>query len=152
MSSIAASSLPSIISGPVLRHCDCDNFTLWFVSSCPINELSVRFTQLGHSHTHALSSDELHHVPLGQHAHQYLIQLSKPALLAADSMIEYQVLNRDSQSLFQHVQGLHYPKADQTNFVVKTEVNHLLHGSCRNAHHGSDDALVAADAQWLFVV
>ncbi|MCL1080030.1 alkaline phosphatase family protein [Parashewanella spongiae] len=148
MTSTATSTLPSIISGPILRHCDCDNFTLWFVSSTPIHELSVTLSQNNQSHTHALNDGELHYVPLGQRAHQYLIQLNKPALLDVESIIEYQVFNQEGKSLFQDIQGLCYPKNKHTNFVVKTEVDHLLHGSCRNAHHSSDDALVAADLKF----
>ncbi|SQH78406.1 protein of unknown function [Shewanella benthica] len=34
-------ALPLVLAGPTLHHCDQDNFTLWFVSSAPMNELTL---------------------------------------------------------------------------------------------------------------
>ena len=137
-------SIPLIIAGPTLRHCDEQHFTLWFVSKKPLQSLRLRL--IGTEFDRELGSDELHCVTLGKHAFQYLIRVSQVDLLPKYTQLQYQVYN-DNHVLFDDIDALSYPQRQNGEFIIKPHVDKLLHGSCRNAHHHSGDALVAADSQ-----
>ncbi|WP_394201454.1 alkaline phosphatase D family protein [Shewanella waksmanii] len=143
-------NLPLIIAGPMLRHCDNDHFTLWFVSRELLPELQLELTQAAPQptslFTQALTPEQVTISPLGQHAYQYLIHVHQPALIPSHESINYQVFSNNSE-LFAKLEGLNYDEQSRPNFFIKPTIEHLLHGSCRNAHHHSGDALVAADTQ-----
>ncbi|QLE84112.1 alkaline phosphatase family protein [Shewanella sp. Scap07] len=143
-------NLPLIIAGPILRHCDNHHFTLWFVSREPLSNLSVALTQQGDTPVElfqqTLTEQQYLALPLGQRAYQYLIQLEQPELLPSNQSIAYQVY-ADDAALFSEIDDIQYDEQTPVNFIVKPKIEHMLHGSCRNAHHHSGDALVAADTQ-----
>ncbi|QQX80741.1 alkaline phosphatase family protein [Shewanella sp. KX20019] len=138
-------ALPLIIAGPSLRHCDQQHFTLWFVCREQLSGLNLTITNAGFERD--LTEDDIHIVALGQHAFQYLIRLSQPDLLPCDTPLAYQLRSAGNPNLFAEVKGLTYGNETAIEFIVKPHIDHLLHGSCRNAHHHSGDALVAADTQ-----
>lgn len=140
----ADNSIPLIIAGPALRHCDEQHFTLWFVSKKPLQNLRLRL--IGTEFDRELASDELHCIALGKHAFQYLIRVYQEDLLPKDTLLQYQVYS-GNQTLFDDIDALSYPQRQSGEFIIKPHINKLLHGSCRNAHHHSGDALVAADTQ-----
>ncbi|WP_251766792.1 MULTISPECIES: alkaline phosphatase D family protein [Shewanella] len=139
-----SSSLPLILAGPILRHCDRDHFTLWWVSSKPLSpQLTLKL-----SHKSAplpLNEEQVHRVQLGKHAWQYLLHLEVPGLLPQGQAIGYSLEDADGQSLFADIEGLCYPDKSSPELVLQPRLDRLLHGSCRNPHHHSGDALVAAD-------
>ncbi|MCL1145476.1 alkaline phosphatase D family protein [Shewanella marinintestina] len=142
----AAKPIPHIIAGPTLRHCDEQHFTLWFV--CRERLSCLRLAILGADFDRELNASEIHCIPLGLHAYQYLIRVSEAALLAKDTPLTYELFESNSErSLFADVDELSYPQRSSGEFIVKPHIDKLLHGSCRNAHHHSSDALVAADTQ-----
>ncbi|MCG9698208.1 alkaline phosphatase D family protein [Shewanella sp. Isolate11] len=138
----------------MLRHCDQDNFTLWLVSSKRLNQLEL---QLGkqrfqiHASSIAQAETNPEHIQrvdcfkLGEQAFQYLIHLKRPQLNPVDIAIPYRLHDGQYGELFSNIDNLTYSEASCPEFVVKTDINKLIHGSCRNAHHHSDDALVACD-------
>ena len=136
-----SSILPLLLAGPILRHCDQHNFTLWMVTSSPLNDLDLH---LG-ANQHRLSQDEVHYFKLGEHAHQYLIHLSRPELNPLNIAIDYRLIDTVHGDLLSKIDGLTYSNQAHPQFVIKPEIDKLLHGSCRNAHHHSGDALVACD-------
>lgn len=134
--------LPLIIAGPILRHCDIDHFTLWFVSSVQLPQLTLQLNEQQYS----LKDEQVHQIQLGQNAWQYLIKISKHNLLIANNKTSYKIIEESRfGDIFADIAGLHYSGEKQIEFIVKTKVDKLFHGSCRNPHHQSDDALVAAD-------
>ncbi|PKG74419.1 metallophosphatase binding domain protein [Shewanella sp. GutCb] len=138
-------ALPLIIAGPSLRHCDQQHFTLWFVSRERLSRLTLTIANAGFSRE--LTDDEVHIIELGQHAFQYLICVSQPELLPRDTPLAYQLSCADKANIFADVKGLTYNDSTDIEFIVKPQIDNLLHGSCRNPHHHSGDALVAADTQ-----
>ena len=136
-------SLPLIIAGPMLRHCDSAHFTLWFVSREPLGALTLTLAE----QEIKLTEQQIHCIPLGKHAYQYLISLEQDGLLSHDIVIHYQVVDAQKGNLFSAIEGLTYHDNPAPSLVCKTQINQLLHGSCRNPHHHSGDALVAADTQ-----
>ncbi|MGB0893222.1 MAG: alkaline phosphatase D family protein [Parashewanella sp.] len=143
---IGLKNLPLVIAGPILRHCDKDNFTLWFVTSKPVSDLTVLFSEDLNDVKISLNSNQIHHVPLGQRAHQYLIQLAQDDLFPVDRQINYQIFDDQGQNILSHIGDLTYADHQQPHFIIKSNIDNLLHGSCRNPHHESNDALVTADA------
>ncbi len=138
-------SLPLILAGPILRHCDADNFTLFLVTSEPLNQLSLVLDSDNWHQKHTLTKEQVHCIPLGGRAYQYLIHIYQPKLLPQDTLISYRLEDELKGDLFSRLNNIGYGQADKPNFCVKSKVDQLLHGSCRNAHHHSGDALVAAD-------
>lgn len=138
-------SLPLIIAGPLLRHCDEQHFTLWFVSAKPLSALNL--TLQGADFYRVLTNDEVHRVKLGEHAYQYLINVSAAQLLPVDVAIAYQVCDSELGELFSTVTDLCYSDSITPDFIVQPNISDILHGSCRQPHHHSDDALVAADTR-----
>ncbi|MDT3308404.1 alkaline phosphatase D family protein [Shewanella vaxholmensis] len=125
----------------MLRHCDATHFTLWFVSREPLTDLTLRLGE----HEVPLQDADVHYVPLGQHAHQYLIMLSRPELLTPNRVTNYQVSAAQHGDIFANISQLNYGDASSPSVRFIPELTQVFHGSCRNPHHHSDDALVAAD-------
>ncbi|WOT05550.1 alkaline phosphatase D family protein [Shewanella youngdeokensis] len=138
-------ALPLIIAGPSLRHCDQQHFTLWFVARERLPQLTLSLNNANFKRT--LSESEVHVIALGQHAFQYLIRLSQPNLLPINTPLSYQISCAGQPNLFGAITALTYNNKADIEFIVKPTIDHLLHGSCRNPHHHSDDALVAADTK-----
>lgn len=141
-------TLPLILAGPMLRHCDATHFTLWFVSREPLTELTLRLGE----QEFPLQDAEVHYVPLGQHAHQYLIMLSRPELLTPNRVMSYQVSAAQHGDIFASISQLNYGDASTPSVRFTPELTQVFHGSCRNPHHHSDDALVAADTHLAQII
>ncbi|MCS6193478.1 alkaline phosphatase family protein [Shewanella baltica] len=141
-------TLPLILAGPMLRHCDATHFTLWFVSREPLTELTLRLGE----HELPLQDADVHYVPLGQHAHQYLIMLSRPELLTPNRVMSYQVSAAQHGDIFAAIHQLNYGDASTPSVRFTPELTQVFHGSCRNPHHHSDDALVAADTHLAQII
>lgn len=137
------SSLPLVIAGPMLRHCDLHNFTLWFVTSSPLNHLSLSIS----GNTFSLNHEHYHPIQLGQHAYQYLIHVTQPHLFSANHIIKYTLFDSEYGDIFHSINQLTYDNEEQLSFIIKPNIDNLLHGSCRNPHHHGDDTLIAADQQ-----
>ncbi|MCL1035705.1 alkaline phosphatase family protein [Shewanella submarina] len=136
-------SLPLVLAGPVLRHCDNNHFTLWFVTSSPMQQLTLTLGDKAYQ----LGEADLHCVQLGSKAWQYLIQLEQQQLLPVNLEVSYQLNDSEHGDLFGRLSGLTYAGKAHPNLVVQPDVQNLMHGSCRNPHHFSADALVAADTR-----
>lgn len=136
-----AVTLPLLLAGPMLRHCDSDNVCLLFVASKPLSALTLTLAEV----EYPLGADEVTQFKLGEHAYQYVIHLCRPELNPSEQLIEYGVSTPADGNLFGAVEQLYYPQQQAPQFVVKPTIDKLLHGSCRNPHHHSGDSLVAAD-------
>ncbi|MGE6318117.1 alkaline phosphatase D family protein [Shewanella baltica] len=132
----------------MLRHCDATHFTLWFVSREPLTELTLRLGE----QEFPLQDADVHYVPLGQHAHQYLIMLSRPELLTPNRVMSYQVSAAQHGDIFASISQLSYGDASTPSVRFTPELTQVFHGSCRNPHHHSDDALVAADTHLAQII
>ena len=91
-------------------------------------------------------------LPLGQHAHQYLIMLSRPELLTPNRVMSYQVSAAQHGDIFASISQLSYGDASTPSVRFTPELTQVFHGSCRNPHHHSDDALVAADTHLAQII
>ncbi|QYK05776.1 alkaline phosphatase D family protein [Shewanella zhangzhouensis] len=136
-SSQARNPLPTLIAGPILRHCDHSSMTLWLVSSRPLREPVLTLNGKAHQ-------PHIDEFPLGEAAWMYLLTVSGDDLLPEGQSISYDLIDGKS-SLLGELDGLCYPGQTLPNLSYSRNIHSLLHGSCRNPHHHSGDALVAAD-------
>lgn len=134
--------LPLLLTGPILRHCDCHHFTLNFVTSQALSLDSVVFNAIS---KHPLTKLNTFELALGKQAFFYQIELAQTDLFTDNQVVSYQVIDAIHGDLFSQIDQLNYQQQAHPQFVIKSKIDKLLHGSCRNPHHHSDDALVAAD-------
>ncbi|ABE53890.1 conserved hypothetical protein [Shewanella denitrificans OS217] len=169
--------LPLILAGPFLRHCDNDNFTLCWVSREPLTELKLTLAAKQHSLTsehlqefalgdkafyyllHLTQTDLL---PSNQGISYHLSANGHSDVFASISELTYaaqippttepanadgtEVDGTDTVNKAQSTKAL-ANSANGPVFYIKPDIVDMLHGSCRNPHHHSDDALKAADTR-----
>lgn len=152
---------PLVLSGPILRRTLSNEINLWLVTSTAIAPHLKLFTDaagqtlIDHTATAGHSLDMECHVASPK-CFIYNLCGKYPAGLPQDQWIYYdlELCVRDpdhsgygtSLSLEQWSEGrLTYPDHNLPGFVIKSQQNQVLHGSCRKPHHLSEDGLVRAD-------
>ncbi|RVU83336.1 alkaline phosphatase family protein [Leucothrix sargassi] len=144
-------SLPLILSGPILRKCHQQQVTIWLaLSSLPTD---VRLTLTLADTEQALFDEKLNDhqfktIRVGQHAYITLLDIALDEALPINEVINYQLTFRDEQgekTLTELLPQICYPGQSQPNFVIQTELDHVIHGSCRKPHAGCPDALPQID-------
>ncbi len=104
--------------------------------------------------TAPLSSDNLTTFCVGEKAVVHLLDVS--INLPVETYIEYDLLltdglNSSSNSsrgkvLADIISHIAYGDKSRPSFIIQDKINNLLHGSCRNPHHASQDSLLAGEA------
>lgn len=144
--------LPDIIAGPVLRRVTPDEIVLWLVASRP---LKMSFCLYRHDDNHCLYQGDPGEfspepVRIGEHAYVYLIDYSSPEPLPVDRLLEYDLIVHNEGgdlALTESCPGIVYADQQRPVFVVKTQLEHVLHGSCRKPHYPSKDGLLRIDQE-----
>lgn len=140
--------LPPLLAGPILRHVSSEHIVVWLVSATP-DPLHLSCWQGETILAEArFESGHAGHVPLAQHAHLHLLQLNTDKAFPLDSWLSYDLgIEQDS-----HIQWLRdtlphilYEGEQRPSFVIKEQIDQLLHGSCRKPHHPEQDALLEVD-------
>ncbi len=143
-------SLPLLLAGPILRHVSSDQVILWLACSQPV-DIHLRCLQ---GETCLVSqtwqSGHKHHLRLGEQAHIHLLQVQPETPLPMDEWISYDIGLQPADGTIQWLQQtapqLFYEDVPLPSFVIKSRIDHLLHGSCRNPHHdggeGADGLLI----------
>ena len=143
----APAPLPDVLAGPLLRRLEPGRLVLWLVAS---RELSLQLwlqPEGQAQQTHALD-EHCQQLPLGRHAVLHLIDLPLERALPQDQRIAYDLQIIDSagaKGMRDWAPHLLYDGAEHADFVLRSRVDHLLHGSCRKPHHAADDGLLCAD-------
>lgn len=142
-----ATALPDVLAGPLLRRMEPGRLVLWLVASRALRlQLWLRPDDQG-PQLHALD-DHCRQLPLGRHAVLHLIDLPLQQPLPQDVRIAYDlqiVEDGGTRGLADWAPHLLYPGAGHTDFVLRSRLDHLLHGSCRKPHHHATDGLLCAD-------
>lgn len=140
-------SLPFIIAGPILRRMLPDQMVIWLVTSTPLNaELSIYEGQ--ETLIQADCADYLETVQVGTHAYVNLINFRPGQNLPVDTWLNYELsctVEGQKQNLQQLLPHLIYSGEERPGFVIKTQIDQILHGSCRKPHHAGPDALLQVD-------
>ena len=85
---------------------------------------------------------------IGKQAFVNLISIDFSDALPLDTLLAYNfILTADKQqhSLVDCMPEILYPEQKYPNFVIKTDIKQMLHGSCRKPHFDSGDGLVQVD-------
>ncbi|MBU2926130.1 alkaline phosphatase family protein [Colwellia sp. C2M11] len=142
--------LSSIVAGPVVRHCDVDQVNFWLVTTqkysiaCKIvmvKDHNVIFDK-------HLDSAELQQIQVGKQAFINLISIKVTDGLPENELLAYDFCFKDGVTeygLVELLPDLVYPNQSLPSFVIKKNINKILHGSCRKPHFKSSDALCQVD-------
>lgn len=133
-------SLPPVLVGPLLRRLEPTRLVLWLVGS---RELALTLRLQGVDDIH-LDAGQCTVIPVGAHAFIHLIDVPLASPLPCDTLIDYDLLI-DGAGIADWAPHLLYGEARRPNFVLRTRIDQLLHGSCRKPHHSAADGLLCVD-------
>ena len=133
-------SLPPVLVGPLLRRLEPARLVMWLVGSRPLS-LTLRLQD--HDDIR-LDAGQCTVIPIGTHAFIHLIDVPLATALPCDTVIEYDLLI-DGTGIAEWAPHLLYGEARNPNFVLRSRIDQLLHGSCRKPHHPATDGLLCVD-------
>ena len=144
--------LPDVLAGPLLRRLQPERLLLWLVGSRPLTlslQLSVPDAGTVATHKYRLAGNSCRVLQIGEQAFVHLIDLSLATPLPCEVAIDYDLLierpGQADQGIATWAPHLLYDGAVQPNFILKSRVDQLLHGSCRKPHHAAADGLLCVD-------
>ncbi|MGC9403818.1 alkaline phosphatase D family protein [Vibrio genomosp. F10 str. 9ZC157] len=135
-------ALPLILSGPILRKCTSSEVTIWLAVSSPLVGHVELFRQGISTPFMRATLEEGEHIQIGERAWVY--QLNLTGDFPTNERLEYD-LATDHGNLRDLIPDLLYNEETRPQFDIKTNADYVMHGSCRNPHYPSQDALVTAD-------
>ncbi len=149
---VAHDDLPLVLAGPLLRRLEPQRLVLWLVGSQPLT-LSLQLAAPPQcallTHRYALTGDGCQVIQVGEQAFIHLIELALDTPLPCDVQIDYDLLieqpDQAPLAIADWAPHLLYEGATQPNFVLRSQLEHILHGSCRKPHHPAADGLLCAD-------
>lgn len=152
--------LPLILAGPILRRAQCNRLVFWLVTSQPLQPGLILYpgdrdggSSVPLQVEPAAAAQSLR---VGENAFVHCIDAAFGEGTAYPALPENQAIGYDI-TLFDEqgkrvkhetMADLAYAGEQQPAFVIRRNITHLLHGSCRRPHHDSGDGLARADA-WL---
>lgn len=113
---------------------------MWLVGSRPLT-LTLRLADRDYS----LDEQQCEVVAVGRSAFIHLIDVALDDALPCDTAIAYDLLIDGEQGIAQWAPHLLYPDRSLPDFVLRSTIEQLLHGSCRKPHHAADEGLLCAD-------
>ncbi|PYY67088.1 hypothetical protein CRX42_28855, partial [Pseudomonas jessenii] len=135
-------SLPPVLAGPLLRRLEPTRLVLWLVGS---RALALTLRLQGRVDIR-LDTGQCTVIAIGGQAFVHLIDVSLDAALPCDEPIEYDLLLENGKGIADWAPHLLYGDAGCPNFVLRSRIDQLLHGSCRKPHHPATDGLLCVDA------
>lgn len=134
--------LPPVLVGPLLRRLEPTRLVLWLVGSREL-ALTLRLAGVGDI---ALEPQV---IAVGRQAFVHLIDVQLDQALPQDVSIDYDLLvsGDDGQQagIAEWAPHLLYGAAQCPNFVLRSNIDQLLHGSCRKPHFPARDGLLCVD-------
>ncbi|WP_166362528.1 alkaline phosphatase family protein [Pseudomonas akapageensis] len=145
--------LPAVLVGPLLRRLEPNRLLLWLVGSQALTlTLRLAFTAPGAGERrfdYPLADKHCQIIPIGRHAFVHLIDLPLEIPLPCDVQIDYDLLieadGSTPQGIAQWAPHLLYDGARQPNFVLRSRIDQILHGSCRKPHYPAPEGLLCVD-------
>jgi hypothetical protein len=113
---------------------------MWLVGSRPLT-LTLRLPE----RDYLLNEQQCQVVAVGRDAFIHLIDLPLDNALPCDVAIAYDLLIDGQHGIAEWAPHLLYADRSLPDFVLRSTIEQLLHGSCRKPHHASDDGLLCAD-------
>ena len=151
-------SLPTLLAGPIVRHCDAKHANFWLVTSVSC-QLRCRLTNKNTRHIifEQILVEECNQVQIGTHAFIQLVSIKTNELIPNLVAIDYSFdcitpadnttgVNKEKiTSLTNDTTHLLYSDEIEPNFIINKHVDNILHGSCRKPHFPSKDGLALVD-------
>ncbi|WP_170176791.1 alkaline phosphatase D family protein [Litorilituus sediminis] len=144
--------LADILAGPILRRLTEQQLVLWWVTPYPIRGEFCCYIEEQTVLNVPLTSDNVTSFRVGERAYIHLLDIAIE--LPAETYIEYDLFlaNADLAEqamlpLATTLPTLCYEGKQRPSFIIQDRINNLLHGSCRNPQHPSQDSLLAGDAK-----
>ncbi|MBT0585881.1 alkaline phosphatase family protein [Alteromonas sp. SM 2104] len=136
-----------MLCGPILRHCDPEQLTVWLVTSRP-ESLAISLGGAEHElslEPHVKSQQQT--IQIGQHAYIHLLSVRSADLLRDGHRYAYRVMSgaghwQDTQP---SDSSMYYAGQEAFYFVYQRTISQVLHGSCRKPHFEGADALANID-------
>lgn len=138
--------IPLVICGPMLRHVDQREITVWFVSSEPCPDVNLALWDESGAPNHRASNVQT--MPVGTHAFVHVITVTPQLDLRPGELYCYDLTFAQPQqqtNWHNSKQKLLYKQDRELHFRWQPSISNLLHGSCRKPHHDEPDALVRVD-------
>lgn len=148
-------SIDILLAGPILRRVQTDRLAFWLATSRPVDFRIGLFPahQKGGWHDAAPYCRQF---KAAEQLYLQLIDLHLPQGLPVDIWIAYEIHYRLEGShtwstLLDEAPHLLYPGQNTLGFVIQSQINQVLHGSCRKPHYlrkngaHAGDGLVRAD-------
>ncbi|WP_406733107.1 alkaline phosphatase family protein [Vibrio scophthalmi] len=135
-------SLPLILAGPILRKTTPSELVLWYVTSQPVSGEFQLYADADNSLIYQAPLSDCQSLKVGERA--YVVCAQFKGTFPANVALSYD-LKTSQGSLAELMPDLLYEDEIRPTFRISTQADYLLHGSCRNPHHASKDALVQAD-------
>ncbi|WP_460425881.1 alkaline phosphatase D family protein [Azotobacter armeniacus] len=146
------STLPPVLAGPLLRRLSPERLVLWLVGSRPL-QLSLQLVFAGphgpQQRLLELDTSRCRRLRIGIHAWLHLLDVPLDAPLPTDTPIEYDLLLEEDgrqAGIADWAPHLLHEGAERPDFLLKSRLDNLLHGSCRKPHFPCADGLAKADA------
>ncbi len=139
-------SLPPVLAGPMLRRLEPERLVLWLVASQPLS-LTLRL----HVHAEGAVSDypldrqQCQVIAVGRCAFIHLIDVKLEEALPCDVNIAYDLLIDNGPGIADWAPHLLHADRALPDFVLRSRIDQLLHGSCRKPHHRAKEGLLCAD-------
>ncbi len=144
----SSSSLPALISGPIVRHVEAQQITFWLATSKPFI-LSFQLFDKGLSlFERELTAQEQQIISIGKQAFIHLISIDFENELPYQTELHYDFVFIDEgekQSISKQIPELLYQEQQYPSFIISRDINTMLHGSCRKPHFDSGDGLQQVD-------
>lgn len=144
-------ALPLILAGPILRRVNRGELTVWLVTSEAVTAQMACYQQGACLAEATFSVTHEGCVQLGERAYLHLLQLSPEQPLPQDEWLSYDIglapvaSKGGVQWLAETQPELMYGAAQRPDFIIKSRIDHVLHGSCRKPHHADTDGLLRVD-------
>jgi len=148
--SLANSTLPLILAGPIVRRATTDRVWFWFACSQPVTSCTpsvMAYDRNGSANNEIAVGGDLRVVRLGENIWIVLVSaVPKSGKFPTDTVLGYELniataVNGQIKTTTLANQGLKitYPPFTRPTFVVGKENRRLVHGSCRRpGAHGND--------------
>ncbi|MGB0986473.1 MAG: metallophosphatase, partial [Pseudoalteromonas spongiae] len=129
-------TLPILLTGPMIRRAEPRQVTLFIVSSQQA-PFKVNAQALGEFE----QTQQI--LALGEHCfcHFYFLNSTSTTGFVVDTLISYQLEHNNAPV---DLSAFYLDGQSSCSFVIAKQLSSILHGSCRNPHHESKDALITA--------
>jgi len=141
--------LPSVLAGPILRHCGQHQFTAWLVTSASVQlRLKLVDTSSNVLFEQQLNKAQVQEIQVGSQAFIQLVNVHLSTALPENEKISYDIHLESGElnaSILDLACNLSFEGESLPSFELRPNIEQMLHGSCRKPHFDGDDGLLQVE-------